>query len=56
MLPYTLFLCFDMLFVYVYIKCKIVSNTFNFDKDARMHMTNLSLLAIKENMRYDDAG
>ena len=29
--------------------------SFNFNKDARLHMTNTMVLTIKENMRYGDA-
>ena len=48
------FIC--MLFVYIHIKCIAVPNTSNFDKDIRRHMTNMSVLATKENMGHGDAG
>ena len=45
-----------MLLVCFHIKYKVVINTSNFDKDVRRHMTNMTVLAIKEKMRYNDAG
>ena len=51
-LVYVPFLYFYMLFVYFYIKCKVVPNTSNFKKYVRRHMTNMMVLVIKENMRY----
>ena len=42
------FLYFYMLFVYFHVKCKVVPNTFNFDKDVKRHLTNMTVLAMQD--------